>query len=107
MQRHSDWIGEQPKVIRVTGGASRNRGIRQVLADVFGAEIRTLSVGNSSALGGALRAAEAASAASFGSLFERFAATDPTKNVSPAGGATARYGELRQKLLERLNALGA
>ncbi|HYQ18448.1 MAG TPA: FGGY family carbohydrate kinase, partial [Polyangiaceae bacterium] len=35
MQRHSDWIGEQPKLIRVTGGASKNRGIRQVLADVL------------------------------------------------------------------------
>jgi xylulokinase len=107
MQRHSDWIGEQPKLIRVTGGASKNRGIRQVLADVFGAEIRTLAVGNSSALGGALRAAEAASAASFSDLYARFAATDSARDVTPTPGATAQYGELRQKLLERLTALGA
>jgi xylulokinase len=107
MQRHSDWIGEQPTLIRVTGGASKNRGIRQVLADVFGAEIRTLAVGNSSALGGALRAAEAAGAASFPELYSRFAATDPARNVRPNPGATAQYGELRQKLLERLTALGA
>jgi xylulokinase len=107
MQRHSDWIGEQPKLIRVTGGASKNRGIRQVLADVFGAEIRTLAVGNSSALGGALRAAEAASAASFPELYAHFAATDSAQDVSPTPGATAQYGELRQKLLERLSALGA
>jgi xylulokinase len=107
MQRHSDWIGEQPKLIRVTGGASKNRGIRQVLADVFGAEIRALAVGNSSALGGALRAAEAAGAASFSALYERFAATDPASDVSPRPGATAAYGELRQRFLERLSALGA
>lgn len=107
MQRHSDWIGEQPKLVRVTGGASKNRGIRQVLADVFGAEIRALSVGNSSALGGALRAAEAIGKVPFASLYEAFAATDPSSNVSPAPGATACYGELRQKLLERLVALGA
>ena len=107
MQRHSDWIGEQPKLIRVTGGASKNRGIRQVLADVFGAEIRTLAASNSSALGGALRAAEAASAASFSELYLRFAATDSARDVAPTPGATAQYGELRQKLLQRLNALGA
>ena len=107
MQHHSDWIGEQPKLIRVTGGASKNRGIRQVLADVFGAEIRSLAVGNSAALGGALRAAEAASAASFPALYERFAATDPTRDASPTPGATEKYGELRQRLLERLAALGA
>jgi xylulokinase len=107
MQRHSDWIGEQPRLIRVTGGASKNRGIRQVLADVFGAEIRGLSVGNSSALGGALRAAEAVGKVPFASLYEAFAATDPASNVSPVPSATAAYGALRQKLIERLVALGA
>lgn len=107
MQRHSDWIGEQPKVIRVTGGASKNRGIRQVLADVFGAEIRALSVGNSSALGAALRAAEAVSGATFASLYERFAATDDTRSASPRAGATASYSELRQKFVQCLTALGA
>lgn len=107
MQRHSDWIGEQPRVIRLTGGASKNLGIRQVLADVFGAEIRTIALGNSSALGAALRAAEAVGKHSFASLYEVFAATDPAQNVSPAPGATARYGALRAQLLQRLEALGA
>jgi len=106
MQRHSDWIGEEPKLIRVTGGAAKNRGIRQVLADVFGAEIRGLSVGNSSALGAALRAAEAIGQQPFASLYAAFAATDPSRNASPAPGATASYVDLRQKLIERLVALG-
>ena len=30
MRRHSDWIGEKPRTILVTGGASTNRGILQV-----------------------------------------------------------------------------
>jgi sugar (pentulose or hexulose) kinase len=107
MQRHSDWIGEQPKLIRVTGGGAKNRGILQVLADVFGAEIRTLSVSNSSALGGALRAAEALDAAPFASLYERFAATDAGRSITPGSGASSRYTGLRQQLLERLTALGA
>src|SRR5690606_31431483 len=70
MQHHSRWIGETPTRLLVTGGASKNRGILQVLADVFEAEIRTLSVGNSSALGGALRAAQAALACSWAELYE-------------------------------------
>jgi xylulokinase len=107
MQRHSDWIGERPEVIRVTGGASRNRGIRQVLADVLGAEIRSLSVGNSSALGAAVRAAEAIDKLPFASLYEAFAATDESSSVHPRPGATESYGELRQKLVERLAVLGA
>jgi xylulokinase len=106
MQRHSDWIGEQPKLIRVTGGASKNRGIRQVLADVFGAEIRALAVGNSSALGGALRAAEAIGKVPFASLYAAFAATDPSRDVSPKSGATACYGDLRAQFTERLATLG-
>jgi len=90
----------------VTGGASKNRGIRQVLADVLGAEIRALSVANASALGGALRAAEAVGHVPFASLYATFAATDGTRNVSPQSGATARYGALREKFTERLVALG-
>ena len=87
-------------------GASRNGGIRQVLADVFGAEIRSLSVGNSSALGAALRAAEAVGKVPFSSLYEAFAATDDASSVRPRVSGEV-YGELRQKLVERLTALGA
>src|SRR5690606_38406382 len=76
MQRHSRWIGETPTRLLVTGGAAKNRGILRVLADVFNSEIRTLSIGNSSALGGALRAAEAAGGHSYAELYEKFAAPD-------------------------------
>jgi xylulokinase len=107
MQRHSDWIGEQPKVIRVTGGASRNRGIRQVLADVFGAEIRSLSVGNSSALGASLRAAEAVGGVPFPSLYEAFAATEQASSVTPSAGSAGAYDGLREQLIERLATLSA
>ena len=68
MQRHSDWIGERPRSVRVTGGASKNRGILQVLADVFDARIETLSVSNSAALGAALRAAQAGTGLSWAEL---------------------------------------
>lgn len=96
MQRYSDWIGAAPETILATGGASRNRGILQVIADVFQAEVRTLTVGNSSALGGALRAA-AAAGHSFESLFEVFAAPDASSKVRPSAAAGERYIPLRKR----------
>ena len=42
--------------ILVTGGASVNKGILQVVADVFNASVYTQSAANSAAMGGAYRA---------------------------------------------------
>ena len=50
------WIGAFD-TIRVTGGASRSKGIRETIADVFGAKVETLDVPDSAALGGAILAA--------------------------------------------------
>ena len=52
------WIGSFD-TIRVTGGASRSRGIRDTIADVFGARVETLDVADSAALGAAMLAARA------------------------------------------------
>lgn len=52
------WIGKFD-VIRVTGGASRSKGIRETIAEVFGAKVETLDVPDSAALGGAILAARA------------------------------------------------
>jgi xylulokinase len=59
MARHSRWMGVAADTIVATGGAAINREILQVMADVFGAEVRALRVGNSAALGAALRACHA------------------------------------------------
>ncbi|MBR0459225.1 MAG: hypothetical protein IJJ26_08300 [Victivallales bacterium] len=56
MRLHSSWMGK-PRVIRLTGGASRAKGFRQILADVFQADVETISVTNSAGLGAAMRAA--------------------------------------------------
>ena len=53
---HSQWMGVAVREIRATGGAAANRDILQVIADVFGAPVRRLKVGNSACLGAALRA---------------------------------------------------
>lgn len=56
MALHSRWMGVAVERIHATGGASANRAILQVMADVFGADVYQLEVGNSACLGAALRA---------------------------------------------------
>jgi xylulokinase len=56
MALHSRWMHVTVDSIHATGGAAANRDILQVMADVFGAEVYQLQVGNSAALGAALRA---------------------------------------------------
>jgi xylulokinase len=56
MALHSRWMGVSVDTITATGGAAANREILQVTADVFGADVQQLEVGNSAALGAALRA---------------------------------------------------
>lgn len=56
LRSHSMWIGSF-NTIRVTGGAAKSPGIRQVLADVFQARVERIAVSDSAALGGALLAA--------------------------------------------------
>jgi len=107
MQRYSAFIGETPSTILATGGAAKNRGILQVIADVFQAEVRTLEVGNSSALGGALRAAQAIGKASWESLFERFAAPDGATRLSPNVAAVRAYAPLRERFAAEVERLAS
>jgi xylulokinase len=56
MSVHSHWMAVTIDTIHATGGAAANTQILQVMADVFGAEVYRSTVGNSAALGAALRA---------------------------------------------------
>jgi sugar (pentulose or hexulose) kinase len=77
-------------------------GILQVLADVFQAELRPLSVANSSALGGALRAAQAVEGCAWDDLYQRFSAPDGDLCVQPSPAARAAYEELADKFRDRM-----
>ena len=59
--------GRRPDRIRATGGASSNRAILQVMADVFGADVYPAASTSAASLGGALRALHALEAAPEGS----------------------------------------
>ncbi len=56
MKHHTDWIGIPIDRILLTGGASRNDGIAQVVADVFATPVERLLIANSAALGAAILA---------------------------------------------------
>ncbi len=53
------WIGSFD-TIRVTGGASKSKGIRETISRLFGAKVETLQVADSAALGAAIIAARSA-----------------------------------------------
>ena len=57
MYERTRWIGDFDE-IKVTGGASRSRGIRETIARVFKTKVTTLDVADSAAVGGARLAAE-------------------------------------------------
>ena len=56
MYERARWIGAFD-TIKVTGGASRSKGIRETIARVFGAKVSVLDVTDSAAVGGARLAA--------------------------------------------------
>ena len=59
MAIHSEWLGETPKTIYVTGGASSNKAILQIMANVFNAKVAKQNTTNAAGLGAALRAHQA------------------------------------------------
>ena len=58
MYERTRWIGDFG-TIKVTGGASRSRGIRETIASVFKAKVESIDVPDSAAVGGARLAAKA------------------------------------------------
>jgi xylulokinase len=57
MRLHSAWMKVSPKQIFATGGASNNRALLQVLANVMNCTVLRIEVSKSAALGAALQAA--------------------------------------------------
>ncbi|HXT68789.1 MAG TPA: FGGY-family carbohydrate kinase [Vicinamibacterales bacterium] len=103
MANHTLWMMEAgPAVIYAMGGASGNRDVLQVMADVFGAEVIRSRAGNAAALGAALRAWHADARASgspigWEDVVAGFTDPDPAWRVTPRADATAVYIDLRRR----------
>lgn len=88
MSIHSRWMDVETDTIYATGGASKNWAILQIMADVFDAEVLPSSVGQTAALGAALRAWHADRLAAgdpipWSVVVEGFSAPDSAGRVSP------------------------
>jgi xylulokinase len=102
MANHSAWMGEPVRVIHATGGASANREILQVIADVFDADVYQFRVANAACLGAALRAWHADAAVSrtpveWDEVVRVVAEPVATSRVAPNPAAVQVYSELRSR----------
>ncbi len=84
MYLHSRWMKVETRKIRITGGASSSPVFRQILADVFQAEVESIAVADSAALGAALRAANAVGKFAWPELYRKFCAAVDTVKPNPA-----------------------
>jgi xylulokinase len=105
MRLHSQWMEEKVARIRLTGGASKNHGIAQLVADVFQAPVERLEVSNSAALGAALIAA-AAAGEDLTQLQQTFCQASPGAVLLPDpalapvyDAAVGRYNELLREIV--------
>jgi xylulokinase len=101
MANHSAWMGVTVDTVYATGGASKNRDILQVMADVFGAHVDQLEVGNSACLGAALRAWHADERAegrdvSWDDIVAGFVEPIPGSRISPVSENVRVYQDLRR-----------
>jgi xylulokinase len=103
---HSRWMGVKIKTIYATGGASANRDVLQVMADVFNAEVLQLQTGNSAALGAALRAFHAdkqadAAPVSWDEVVSGFVVPQVDTRLRPKASNVATYARLIDLYAER------
>ncbi len=103
MRLHSEWMEVKTERIRLTGGASKNDGIAQLVADVFQSPVERLDVLNSAALGAALIAA-AADGHDLPALQEVFCQASAGSSIQPNTALAATYQETLGRFKELLDA---
>lgn len=102
MANHTRWMGGDTSVIHATGGASGNKQVLQVMADVFGADVVKSRARNSAALGAALRAwhghaAHTGQPVEWDDVIWGFTEPDPEWRFQPRPDAVKVYANLRRR----------
>ncbi|MEM1222656.1 MAG: FGGY family carbohydrate kinase [Verrucomicrobiota bacterium] len=87
MRLQTEWMKLEPDVIFLTGGASSNDAIAQVIADIFEVKVERLSVTGAVALGAALRAAQNTLGANLSDLENTFCEVDAQLTILPKAPA--------------------
>lgn len=93
-------LGVKPTQIRATGGGANSRLWRQIMADVFEAEVVTLKVGEGAAYGAALQALwcwrrQQGDAVEIATLTDEFVTLNGAQRAEPKAASVAVYRELQ------------
>jgi len=93
-------LGVKPRQIRATGGGAGSRLWRQIMADVFNAEVVTLKVGEGAAYGAALQALwcwrrQRGEQIAISDLTDRFVTLNRAEATEPNAARVAVYQELQ------------
>ena len=105
LRLHARRIGLQPVQLLATGGASANRAVIRIIADIFGVPVFTADVTDTASLGGAYRAMhgwQCEEAGRFVSFAEVMAVAPP---FSLAAKPDTAAHEVYTNMLERYEAL--
>ncbi len=100
-------LGVKPKQIRATGGGAKSRVWRQIMADVFNAEVVTLAVSEGAAYGAALQALwcwrrQAGEKVSITDITDEFVGLNRAETTHPKANNVAVYREM-QSLQDELS----
>lgn len=101
-------LGVKPKQIRATGGGAKSKLWRQIMADIFDAQVVTLKVSEGAAYGAALQALwcwrlQKGGKARIEDLTDEFVELNQTETAEPNARTVATYREL-QELQDELSA---
>ena len=93
-------LGVKPAQIRATGGGAKSKVWRQIMADVFDAEVVTLKVSEGAAYGAALQALwcwrlQQGEKVSISDITDRFVQLNPRETARPDRQRVAVYRELQ------------
>jgi xylulokinase len=102
MKLHSQWMKISPEQIFATGGASNDRALLQVVADVMNCRVQRIEVSKSAALGAALQAAHGFLTATgkkptWEKLLAGFSKPIPGSEIRPDKKAVKIYERLLKK----------
>jgi xylulokinase len=94
-------LGVIPSQIRATGGGANSKPWRQIMADIFNAEVVTLKVAEGAAYGAALQALwcwrrNQGDQVSITEITDRFVQLNRTETTEPVAAHAARYRELQE-----------
>ena len=94
MRLHAAEAGLKPAAIRATGGASANRSLLQIMADVFQCPVDVCEISNGAALGAALRALQGLTQCSWDEAVGKLTAVVSERRIEPRSEHASTYDAL-------------